>query len=74
MGKERHYDTLAEFARSLRDQNVKAVVLKLKNDAAKQGVEWDHIKRLLLELHRKDPGAMTTVLGFLLGVEIVRRA
>ncbi len=69
MVKEKSHASFAEYVRSIRDQNVKAVVLKLKNDSAKQGIEWEHIRRLLVELHRKDPDTMAAVLSFLLGVE-----
>ncbi len=47
-------DTLDTYTKTMKDQELKGLLLKLKNELRKPDVTWDIIKPLLSSLHEKD--------------------
>lgn len=47
-------ETLDTYTKKMADQELKAVLLKLKNELRKPDVTWDVIKPLLASLYHKD--------------------
>ena len=53
--------TLDSYTKSIEDQELKGIVLKLKNELRKPDAAWETIKPLLHSLYEKDDKIFTEV-------------
>ncbi len=50
------------YIRTVTDQEVKVLLLKLKNEAGKEDVSWEQIQRILSEIKDKDGAALRDII------------
>jgi hypothetical protein len=58
--------TLDEFIRGIKDQELKGILLKLKNEVRKPDVPWVDIKSILKSLNYKDKQALYEILPLII--------
>ena len=58
-------DALSSYARDVTDQEVKVLLLKLKNEIRKEDVTWEQVREILAEIKSKDGGALKDIIPFL---------
>ena len=56
---------LSSYVKDLADQEIKVLVLKLKNEIRKEDVTWEQIREILAEIKSKDGGALKDIIPFL---------
>ncbi len=54
-------ETLDSYIRKMEDQELKGLLLKLKNELRKPEAAWDPIKQILTTIRRKDSAAFTEI-------------
>ena len=47
-------ETLDTYIRKVENQEIKGILLKLKNEIRKSDVTWDSVKNILISLEQKD--------------------
>lgn len=57
---------LDEFIRDIKDQELKGILLKLKNEIRKPDVSWVDIKTILKSLNNKDKDALYEILPLII--------
>ena len=58
--------SLDEFIRDIKDQELKGILLKLKNEIRKPDVAWIDIKNILKSLGNKDKRALYEILSLII--------
>jgi uncharacterized protein YeeX (DUF496 family) len=58
--------SLDEFIRDIKDQELKGILLKLKNDIRKPDVPWEDIKSILNALKDKDKDTFYEILSLII--------
>jgi len=48
-------ETLDTYIRKVENQEIKGILLKLKNEMRKSDVTWESVKTILVSLEQKDP-------------------
>ncbi len=56
---------LSSYIKDVTDQEVKVLLLKLKNEIRKEDVTWEQIKEILSEIKNKDSGALKDIIPFI---------
>ncbi len=58
---EENGETLDSYIRKIEDQELKGLLLKLKNEIRKPDASWDGVRSILDSLKRKNSGVFTEV-------------
>ena len=58
-------DGLSAYVKDLADQEIKVLVLKLKNEMRKEDVAWEQIREILAEIKSKDSDVLKDIISFL---------
>ncbi|HSC35535.1 MAG TPA: hypothetical protein VLG45_09690 [Thermodesulfobacteriota bacterium] len=58
---EENGETLDLYIRKMEDQELKGLLLKLKNELRKQDASWDGVRTILGALHRKNSRVFSEV-------------
>lgn len=66
-GQEKGND-LSYYIKNINDQELKVLLLKLKNEAHKTDATWEQIKEILRSLSNKNNKALTEVIPLLLKI------
>ena len=66
MNEENELITLDSFVRSVNDQKLKGLLLKLKNDIRKEDTYWDDVKQTLKKISTHDTKTLQKVIPLLL--------
>lgn len=66
MNEENELITLDSFVRSVNDQKLKGLLLKLKNDIRKEDTYWDDVKQSLKKISTYDTKTLQKVIPLLL--------
>ena len=56
---------LSAYVKNVTDQEIKVLLLKLKNELRKEDVTWEQIKEILAEIKSKDAGVLKDIIPFL---------
>ncbi len=55
---------LSAYVKDVTDQEMKVLLLKLKNEIRKEDVTWEQIREILAEIKSKDGGALKDIVPF----------
>lgn len=55
---------LSAYVKDVTDQELKVLLLKLKNEIRKEDVTWEQIREILAEIKSKDGGALKDIVPF----------
>ncbi len=55
---------LSSYVKDVTDQEIKVLLLKLKNEIRKEDVTWEQIREILAEIKSKDGGALKDIVPF----------
>ncbi len=58
---EENGETLDSYIRKMEDQELKGLLLKLKNELRKQDASWEGVRTILGTLHRKNSRVFSEV-------------
>ncbi len=58
-------DDLSAYVKDLADQEIKVLILKLKNEMRKEDVAWEQIREILAEIKSKDSDVLKDIIPFL---------
>ena len=56
---------LSSYIKDVTDQEIKVLLLKLKNEMRKEDVAWEQIKEILAEIKSKDSRVLKDIIPFL---------
>ena len=56
---------LSSYVKDVTDQEIKVLLLKLKNEIRKEDVTWEQIREILAEIKSKDASALKDIIPFL---------
>ncbi|MCY3625748.1 MAG: hypothetical protein OXI02_03335 [Candidatus Dadabacteria bacterium] len=56
---------LSSYVKGVTDQEIKVLILKLKNEIRKEDVTWEQIREILAEIKSKDGSALKDIIPFL---------
>lgn len=56
---------LSSYVKDVTDQEIKVLILKLKNELRKEDVTWEQIREILAEIKSKDASALKDIIPFL---------
>ncbi|MXW23034.1 MAG: hypothetical protein F4X55_03660 [Candidatus Dadabacteria bacterium] len=56
---------LSSYIKDVTDQEIKVLLLKLKNEMRKEDVTWEQIKEILAEIKSKDGSVLKDIIPFL---------
>ena len=56
---------LSSYIKNLANQEIKVLLLKLKNEIRKEDVTWEQIRQILAEINRKDGRVLKDIISFL---------
>lgn len=56
---------LSSYIKDVTDQEIKVLLLKLKNEMRKEDVAWKQIKEILAEIKSKDSNVLKDIIPFL---------
>ena len=59
-------ETLDTYIRNVENQEIKGILLKLKNEMRKPDVTWESVKIILVSLEHKDPKILKEVFSLLI--------
>lgn len=59
-------ETLDTYIRKVENQEIKGILLKLKNEMRKPDVTWESVKIILVSLEQKDPIILKEVFSLLI--------
>jgi hypothetical protein len=54
-------ETLDSYIKRMQDQELKGLLLKLKNELRKEDASWEGVRSILASLHTKDSGVFSEV-------------
>ena len=63
---EENGETLDLYIRKIEDQELKGLLLKLKNELRKQDASWDGVRAILVTLYRKNSGVFSEVVPLII--------
>ncbi len=66
MSEDKKIFFLGEYINRLTDQELKVLLLKLKNETKKPDVLWDDIKSILVNISKKDTDVLKDIVPLLL--------
>lgn len=55
---------LSAYVKDVTDQEIKVLLLKLKNEIRKEDMTWEQIREILAEIKSKDAGALKDIIPF----------
>ena len=55
----------SSYIKDVTDQEIKVLLLKLKNEVRKEDVTWEQIKEILAEIKSKDGSVLKDIIPFL---------
>ncbi len=58
-------DDLSSYIKNVTDQEIKVLLLKLKNEMRKEDVTWEQIQQVLAEIKSKDSQVLKDIISFL---------
>ncbi len=64
--KNQEIQSLSDYLKNVRNQEIKVIILKLKNELGKEDVTWDQRKPLLGKLLQKDKKVLFDILPLIL--------
>ena len=56
---------LSSYIKDLTNQEIKVLLLKLKNEVRKEDVAWEQIREILAEIKSKDSRVLKDIIPFL---------
>ena len=56
---------LSSYIKDITDQEIKVLLLKLKNEMRKEDVAWEQIQQILAEIKSKDSRVLKDIISFL---------
>ena len=56
---------LSSYIKDVTDQEIKVLLLKLKNEMRKEDVTWEQIQQILAEIKSKDSQVLKDIISFL---------
>ena len=56
---------LSSYVKGVTDQEIKVLILKLKNEIRKEDMTWEQIREILAEIKSKDGSALKDIIPFL---------
>ncbi len=56
---------LSSYIKDITDQEIKVLLLKLKNEMRKEDVTWEQIQQVLAEIKSKDSRVLKDIISFL---------
>ena len=56
---------LSAYVKDVTDQEIKVLILKLKNEMRKEDIAWEQIREILAEIKSKDSGVLKDIIPFL---------
>ena len=56
---------LSSYIKNVTDQEIKVLLLKLKNEMRKEDVTWEQIQQVLAEIKSKDSRVLKDIISFL---------
>ena len=56
---------LSAYVKDVTDQEIKVLLLKLKNEVRKEEVTWEQIREILAEIKSKDSRVLKDIISFL---------
>lgn len=56
---------LSSYVKNITDQEIKVLLLKLKNEMRKEDVTWEQIQQILAEIKSKDGQVLKDIIPFL---------
>ena len=56
---------LSSYIKDITDQEIKVLLLKLKNEMRKEDVTWEQIQQILAEIKSKDNQVLKDIISFL---------
>ncbi len=56
---------LSSYIKNVTDQEIKVLLLKLKNEMRKEDVTWEQIQQILAEIKSKDSQVLKDIISFL---------
>lgn len=56
---------LSSYIKDLTNQEIKVLLLKLKNEVSKEDVAWEQIREILAEIKSKDSRVLKDIIPFL---------
>jgi len=59
-------ETLDTYIRKVENQEIKGILLKLKNEMRKSDVTWESVKTILVSLEQKDPFILKEIFSLLI--------
>ena len=58
-------DALSSYVKEVTDQEIKVLLLKLKNEIRKEDVTWEQIRQILAGIASKDSGVLRDIIPFI---------
>ena len=58
-------DALSSYVKEVADQEIKVLLLKLKNEIRKEDVTWEQIRQILAGIASKDSGVLRDIIPFI---------
>lgn len=55
---------LSSYVKDVTDQEIKVLILKLKNEIRKEDVTWEQIREILAEIKSKNASALKDIIPF----------
>ena len=55
---------LSSYVKEVTDQDIKVLLLKLKNEIRKEDVTWEQIREILAEIKSKDASVLKDIIPF----------
>ncbi|MGB2691414.1 MAG: hypothetical protein WBB48_08845 [Thermodesulfobacteriota bacterium] len=59
-------ETLDTYIRKVENQEIKGILLKLKNEMRKPDVTWESVKTILVSVEEKDPIILKEIFSLLI--------
>jgi len=56
---------LSSYVKDLTDQEIKVLILKLKNEIRKEDMTWEQVREILAEIKSKDGSVLKDIIPFL---------
>lgn len=66
MEKTVEIETLDTYIRKVENQEIKGILLKLKNEMRKPDVTWESVKTILVSVEEKDPVMLKEIFSLLI--------
>lgn len=66
MNETAEIETLDTYIRNVENQELKGILLKLKNEMRKPDVTWESVKTILASIEQKDPASLKDIVVLLI--------